>query len=65
MNAHIHARIQVQMHLDHNHDGPFSRIARNLEVANDWLAGPSMSDRERASRKLAEARNSRYESLML
>ncbi len=61
MNAHIH----VQVNLDHNHDGPFSRIARNLEVANDWLAGPSMSARERSSRKLAEARNSRYESLML
>ena len=61
MNAHIH----VQVNLDHNHDGPISRIARNLGVANDWLAGPSMSARERSSRKLAEARNSRYESLML
>ena len=59
MNAHIH------VHLDHNHEGLFSRIARDLGAAYEWLAGPSMSEQERANRELAEIRNSKYDNVAL
>ncbi len=54
MNAHIH------IHLDHNHDGLFNRIARDLGAAYDWLAGPALSEQERVNRALAEARNGKF-----
>lgn len=54
MHAHIH------VHFDHHHGGLFSRIARDLGAAYDWLAGPAMSEQERLDRELAEARSSKY-----
>ena len=54
MNVHLH------FHFDHNHDGLLTRIARDLGVAYDWLAGPGLSDQERLNRELAEARNGKY-----
>lgn len=49
----MHAHFSV--HWDHRHDGLFSRMARELGAAYDWLAGPAMSEQARLRRELAEA----------
>lgn len=51
MQAHIH------VHFDHNHDGLFSRVTRDLGAALDRLGGPAMSDQERLERAKVEAQN--------
>ena len=51
MQAHIH------VHFDHNHDGLFSRVARDLGAALDRLGGPAMSDQERLERAKVQAQN--------
>ena len=60
MHIHFHSGHNIEH--GHPHGGPFSRITRDLGSALDRLTGPGMTDRQRASRHRAEARNERYGS---
>ena len=59
---HIHIHSNHNSGRDHRHDGPFSRISRDLGSVLDRLTGPGMTDQQRASRHRAEAMNERYGS---
>ena len=50
----------VSLHLDRNHDGLVSRVAREVGVALDWISGPALSDQQYLERARAEARNERH-----
>ena len=49
--------MHVHFHFDHNHDGPFSRLTRDLGGTLDWVTGPAMSQQERMELTLAEVQN--------
>ena len=49
--------MHVHFHFDHNRNGPFSRLTRELGGALDWITGPAMSQQELMERTLAEIQN--------
>ena len=60
MHIHFHSNHNIEH--AHHHDRPFSKVTRDLDFILEWLTGPGMTDRQRASRNRAEAMNERYGS---
>ena len=50
-------KANASIHADHNQPGLFSRVARDVSSAMDWLTGPAMSEQERQDRVVAQVQN--------
>ena len=59
MHAHIH------VHFDHNNDGLFSQVARELANAMDWVTGPALPEQQKRDLTLAEAQNRKFSDLVV
>lgn len=53
------------VHFDHNHEGLFGRVSRNVGAALDWLTGPGMTDQKRAAQTLTDVRNQRFDDTVI
>lgn len=47
--------IKIHNPFDNHSEGLFAKISKELAVANDWLGGPPMTQRDRLSHDLIES----------
>ena len=48
--------LRYQKHNEDHKDSLLTRIVKDITIAYDWLSGPGMTERDRLSRDIAEAR---------
>ena len=48
--------IKIHNPFDNHSEGLFAKITKELAMANDWLAGPAMTQRDRLSQDLISER---------
>ena len=58
-------KASTSMQAEHAHGGLFHRVAHDVTIALDWLAGPAMSQQERRERVVAEVQSLKYDTSAL
>ena len=62
---HLHMQVNMHVHFDHNNDGLFSQVARELANAIDWVTGPALPEQQKRDLTLAEAQNRKFSDLVV